>query len=162
MVRYRGFEGTIAQEGANKYRVSGIIKKVDATTIEVTELPLKSWTQNYKETLESWVTGTEKSPAWIKDYKEYHTDSKVHFIIHLSEENMRQAEKEGLESRFKTTTSITTSNLVAHDMHGRIRKYANVNEMIKDFFEIRQTYYHKRKVFGLLSVDLLWIGSYPC
>ena len=155
---YRGFEGSIAPEGASKYRVSGKIRKIDQTTIEITELPLKSWTQNYKEQLESWVTGTDKTPAWIKDYKEYHTDSKVHFVVHVSEEVMRQAEKEGLESKFKTTSSIATSNLVAHDLHGRIRKYASVEEIVKDFFELRQTYYHKRKVDSLYLVFIVGIN----
>jgi DNA topoisomerase-2 len=143
---YRGFEGSIVAEGTNKYRVAGNLRKVDSTTVEITELPLKSWTQNYKELLESWVTGTDKTPAWIKDYKEYHTDSKVYFVIHLSEENMRLAEKEGLESKFKISSSIATSNLVAHDLYGRIRKYASVHEIIKDFFDLRQSFYHKRKV----------------
>ncbi len=72
-----GFEGTTVQETATKYRMSGTIRKTDSTTVEITELPIKTWTQTYKELLESWVAGTEKTPAWIKDYKEYHTDSKV-------------------------------------------------------------------------------------
>jgi DNA topoisomerase-2 len=146
---YRGFEGTIEQESANKYKISGVINKIDSTTIEITELPLRSWTQNYKEWLETCVTGTEKQPAWIKDYKEYHTDSKVHFVIHLTEENMKKAEKEGLEQKFKTSTTITTTNLVCHDLEGRIRKYNSALEIIKDFYELRQTYYHKRKDYML-------------
>lgn len=143
---YRGFEGSIAQEGTNKYRVSGIITKTGPTTVEISELPIRSWTQTYKETLEGWVTGTEKTPAWIKDYKEYHTDSKVHFVINLSEENMAIAEAEGLESKFKVSTTISTSNLVCHDLEGRIKKYGSVLEIISDFYNLRQKFYHKRKV----------------
>ncbi|KAJ3273863.1 DNA topoisomerase 2 [Terramyces sp. JEL0728] len=142
---YRGFEGSIFQEGASKYRVSGTITKTGPTTVEITELPIRSWTQNYKETLEGWVTGTEKTPAWIKDYKEYHTDSKVHFVINLSEENMAIAEAEGLESKFKISTTISTSNLVCHDLEGRIKKYTSVLDIIQDFYHLRQKYYHKRK-----------------
>ncbi|KAJ3252865.1 DNA topoisomerase 2 [Boothiomyces macroporosus] len=142
---YRGFEGSIVQEGTNKYRVSGIITKTGPTTVEISELPIRSWTQAYKETLEGWVTGTEKTPAWIKDYKEYHTDSKVHFVINLSEENMAIAEAEGLESKFKVSTTISTSNLVCHDLEGRIKKYGSVLEIISDFYNLRQKFYHKRK-----------------
>jgi DNA topoisomerase-2 len=143
---YRGFEGTTVSENSSRFRLTGTLKKVDSTTIEITELPIKSWTQNYKETLESWVVGTDKSPAWIKDYKEYHTDSKVHFVIHLDEANMKKAEKEGLEAKFKVSTTVTTSNIVAHDLHGRIKKYNTINEIIKDFYDIRLGFYYKRKV----------------
>jgi DNA topoisomerase-2 len=50
----------------DRYKVSGKIEKLDDNTIEITELPIRSWTQSYKEQLESWVQGTEKVPAFIK------------------------------------------------------------------------------------------------
>ena len=56
-------QGTIEPEGNNKYKVLGNIRKIDSTTVEITELPIRSWTQNYKEQLEAWVTGTDKSPG---------------------------------------------------------------------------------------------------
>lgn len=142
---YRGFAGTIVNEAKDKFRVTGIIKKIDSTTVEITELPLRSWTQVYKEQLEAWVTGTEKSAAWIKDYREHHTDSKVHFVVTLTEESLREAEKEGLEKKFKMTSSVSTSNLVCFDLEGRIRKYENVDEILKNFFDLRKEYYYKRK-----------------
>jgi DNA topoisomerase-2 len=46
--------------------VSGIVRKIDDTTIEITELPIRTWTQNYKDMLESWLTGTDKTPVFIK------------------------------------------------------------------------------------------------
>jgi DNA topoisomerase II len=97
--------------------------------------------------LESWITGTEKQTAWIKDYKEYHTDSKVHFVVTLAEDQMKAAEKEGLEKKFKLTSSVSTSNLVCFDLEGRIKKYSSVDDILKDFFDIRQSYYHKRKEY---------------
>lgn len=106
---------------------------------------MKKWTQDYKEQLEQWISGTEKTPAWIKDYKEYHTDAKAHFVITLSEQQLKEAEKEGLEKKFKLTGSISTSNLVCFDLEGRIRKYDSVNQIIHDFFDLRKEYYQKRK-----------------
>lgn len=43
-----------------------MIERLDDSTVEITELPIRTWTQNYKEMLESWVAGTEKQPAWVK------------------------------------------------------------------------------------------------
>ncbi|KND03704.1 DNA topoisomerase 2 [Spizellomyces punctatus DAOM BR117] len=153
---YRGYKGTIELVGKDKYRVTGVIKKIDETTVEITELPIRTWTQNYKEDLESWLTGTEKQAAWIKDYKEYHTDSSVHFIVTLTEEQMALAEKEGLEKRFKLVSSISTSNLVCFDQEGRIRKYESVEDIFTEFCDLRRKYYQKRKEYLLnqLNSDL--------
>ena len=144
---YRGFKGVIEPAGADKYNVSGIITKTSDTTLEITELPLRSWTQTYKEFLETLLNGTEKTPAFIKDYKEYHTDSSVHFVITLTEANMAKAEAEGLEKKFKIATSLSTSNMVCFDDQGRIRKYANVEQILEDFYHLRLTYYQKRKEY---------------
>lgn len=59
---------------------------------------------------------------------------------------MAKAEEEGLEKRFKISTTISTSNLVCFDKEGRIKKYDNVNDILKDFFEERLKYYQARKV----------------
>ena len=40
---------------------------LDASTVEITELPVKTWTQSYKETvLEPMLAGTDKVPAVIQ------------------------------------------------------------------------------------------------
>ncbi|KAI9012860.1 DNA topoisomerase [Gaertneriomyces semiglobifer] len=153
---YRGFNGSIEQIGQDKYRVSGCISKIDDTTVEITELPIRTWTQNYKEDLESWLTGTEKQASWIKEYREYHTHSNVHFHVTLSEEQMALAEQEGLEKRFKLVSTISTSNLVCFDREGRIKRYESIDEILREFYELRLGHYYKRKQFLLdqLTHDL--------
>ncbi|KAI8819632.1 DNA topoisomerase [Fimicolochytrium jonesii] len=142
---YRGFRGTIESIGKDKFRVTGCIEKIDDTTVEITELPIRCWTQSYKEDLEAWLTGTEKQAAWIKDYREYHTEAAVKFIVTMSEEQMALAEKEGLEKRFKLISSISTSNLVCFDQQGRIRKYDTIEEIFREFYHLRREFYQKRK-----------------
>ncbi|KAI8924994.1 DNA topoisomerase [Entophlyctis helioformis] len=146
---YRGFTGSIEKETGDRYRITGTIRKLDATTVEITELPIRTWTQSYKEQLESWLHGTDKSPAWIRDYKEYHTDSKVHFVVTVSESVMAEAEAEGLEKRFKLTSSMSVSNLVCFDLEGRIKKYESVEDIVRDFYELRRKYYQRRKEYLL-------------
>lgn len=165
---YRGFKGTkrvllthyigtTSQMPKGGYRLTGVIRKLDAVTVEITELPLRSWTQSYKEQLEEWLTGTPKVPAWISDYKEHHTDSRVHFIVTLnSEAEMARAEAEGLEKRFKLSTTIATSNLVCFDMQGRIRKYENVDIILREFYDLRLKYYQRRKDYMLEQLTTEW------
>lgn len=59
-------QGTIEKADKEGYKCSGLIERLDDSTVEITELPIRTWTQNYKEMLESWVAGTEKQPAWVK------------------------------------------------------------------------------------------------
>ena len=46
---------------------SGEVAVLDQGTIEITELPIGTWTQNYKESvLEPLLLGTEKIPIQIQ------------------------------------------------------------------------------------------------
>ncbi|ORX47390.1 type II DNA topoisomerase [Piromyces finnis] len=142
---YRGFRGKIELIGEGKYKVSGEIHKIDETTIEITELPIRTWTQNHKELLESYMTGTEKQPPIIKDYKEYHTDTAVHFRIFVTESMMKKLEEEGLEKKFKISNVINLSNMHLFDPEGRIKKYNKVEDIMEEFYNIRRYMYQKRK-----------------
>lgn len=42
---YKGFKGTIEELGKNQYVNNGEVAIIDSTTIEITELPVKAWTQ---------------------------------------------------------------------------------------------------------------------
>jgi DNA topoisomerase II len=42
------------------YTVTGVIEEVDNSTLRITELPVRRWTQDYKEFLEGLMTGTDK------------------------------------------------------------------------------------------------------
>ena len=144
---YRHFKGTIEQIALDKYRVTGVMRRIDSRTLEITELPIGVWTQSYKEFLESCMQKeTPSSIPLISDYKEYHTDTSVHFILLLTEEMMQLAEQEGLEKRFKLVATLNTSNMVCFDAEGRIKRYTTVESLLRDFYDLRLSYYQKRKV----------------
>ena len=46
---FRGFKGTIEALDDSKYIVNGKISKISDTQVEISELPVKTWTQDYKE-----------------------------------------------------------------------------------------------------------------
>lgn len=149
---YRGWTGTVEKVGDQKFKFTGTIRQIDDEKIEITELPVKMWTQNFKERLEEILKG-EKTPSFIKDYVDYNSPSKVHFIITMaSREAMQKALAEGLENKFKLSTTITTTNLVAFDPEGRINKYATVEDIMKEFYHVRLKYYQERK--KVLLIDL--------
>lgn len=144
---FRGYRGTIERVEADKYRVSGLVEQIDDNTVEITELPIRKWTQDFKEMLEEMTTGVDnKTPPCIKDYEEHHTDTTVHFRVEMSDKDMKAAMDEGLEKRFKLTTSLGTGNMVCFDLNGKIKKYATAEDILQDFFHKRLEYYGLRKV----------------
>lgn len=142
---FRDFKGTVSPMGPDRYKFSGIIKQTGDTELEITELPIRVWTQDFKNRLVD-IIKAEKIPSYIKDYDDYNTHRDVHFVIRMEEKHMKAALEEGLEEKFKLTKSIATSNLVAFDAEGRITKYATVEDIMKDFFNVRIKFYEKRKV----------------
>ena len=59
---YRGFKGTIEKSAKEaSYVVSGVLEEINDTTIRITELPIRRWTQDYKEFLESITIGNDKA-----------------------------------------------------------------------------------------------------
>lgn len=153
---YKGFKGTIDELAKNQYVNNGEVAIIDSTTIEITELPVKTWTQTYKENvLEVMLNGTEKVPALITDYKEYHTDTTVRFVVKMTEERLREAEAAGLHKVFKLQNLLTCNSMVLFDHVGSLKKYESVQDILKEFFELRMKYYVLRKdwLVGMLGAE---------
>lgn len=153
---FKGFKGVIEEVTDNQYMISGEVAIIDSNTIEISELPVKTWTQSYKENvLESMLNGTEKVPPLITDYKEYHTDSTVRFVVKMTQEKLREAEAAGLHKVFKLQNSLTCNSMVLFDHVGSLRKYESVQDILKDFFELRMKYYVLRKdwLVGMLGAE---------
>ncbi|XP_028423903.1 DNA topoisomerase 2-alpha isoform X2 [Perca flavescens] len=153
---YKGFKGTIEKVMDNQYVNSGEVAIIDSTTIEISELPVKTWTQAYKENvLEPMMNGTEKVPPLITDYKEYHTDTTVRFVVKMTPEKLSEAEAAGLHKVFKLQNTLTCNSMVLFDHVGSLKKYDSVQDILKDFFELRMKYYVLRKdwLVGMLGAE---------
>lgn len=144
---WRGWKGTPEQEAPNKYKFNGIVyqDEKNPNEIVVSELPIRMWTDDFKAKLEDIIRG-EKTPSFIKDYKEFNDHKTVHFIIELEEKHMQAALREGLLEKFKLTKTVGTTNLVAFDTQGRIHKYENPEEIMEEYFNYRLDMYAERKV----------------
>ena len=146
---WRGWKGTPEPDptGPNRFRFNGIAYQDPQSPNEVviSELPIRMWTDDFKAKLEDIIRG-EKSPSWIKDYKEFNDHKTVHFVIELEEKHMKSALDEGLIEKFKLTKNVNTTNLVAFDTHGRIHKYENPEEIMEEYYAYRLQMYALRKV----------------
>lgn len=147
---YRGFEGEIVPTKPGKYAVRGTLEEVDEHTIRITELPVRHWTQSYKDWLEKdMLYPTDKKdnklPPKIDSYKEHHTDTTVSFTIEMTPAQFAANAAVGLEKVFKIESSLSTTNMVLFDSEGRIKKYGSACEILEDFYVVRKRLYQQRK-----------------
>ena len=141
---FRDWTGTTEQTRDDQFKFTGTMSLTgNDNEVEITELPVRVWTQDFKDKLEE-VIRAEKSPSFIKDYTEYNTPEKVHFVIKLEEKRMEE-NLQKLYELFKLSKTMATSNLVAFDTQGRIHKYATPLHILEEFYGVRLQFYQKRK-----------------
>lgn len=71
---------------------------------------LYNFLQQYSISFHSLLSCKTKTFCLFSDYKEYNTDTVVHFVITMSREKLIELERDGLHKAFKlqTTASITS------------------------------------------------------
>uniref|UniRef100_A0ACD5TW45 Uncharacterized protein n=1 Tax=Avena sativa TaxID=4498 RepID=A0ACD5TW45_AVESA len=179
---YKGFKGSLTETSSKAtgvtYTITGIIEEVDHTKLRITELPVRRWTVDYKDFLESMCpAGTkekekekekgkdknkeknkdkdkekEKEPPFLEGMRSQCDHASVDFELVLSEKNMDIAKQEGLEKKFKLTTTLGTTNMHLFDSDGKIRKYETPEDVLEEFFKLRFEFYGKRKEVMLENI----------
>ena len=157
---YNNFKGTIKQIEEKKYIIKGSYEIISKDIIKITELPIGTWTQDYKEFLESLLnnkTNKEsktKNENYIKDYNDMSTDNNVEFEIQfypnilvklLNEKHDHNLE--GIEKYLKLYTIQNTSNMHLFNHKEQLCKYDNIYNIIDEYYSIRLEYYNKRKIY---------------
>ena len=88
--------------------------QLNETTLEVTELPIRKWTQDYKEFLDGLIKPDDKNATpTIVEYREHHSNINVHFIVEVTPQKMIDLVASGLEKEFKLTSKISTGAVPA-------------------------------------------------
>lgn len=88
---------------------------MDDTTLEITELPVRKWTQDYKEFLEGLIKPADDKagPPLLADYREHHSDADVHFTLQLLPEAAASCQADGLHAKFKLVNKMSCGVLVS-------------------------------------------------
>ncbi len=141
---WRGFTGVV-EEVNNSYETKGVYE-IKKNKLIITELPIGTWTQNYKEFLEKMYEAdqTNKTKNFI-GYKEHHTDTKVHFEL---EYNNLESIKD-IYKHFHLTTRISINNMHLYSTEGRITKYNTIDDILKEYYILRLKLYEDRRKYQL-------------
>jgi len=147
---YHGFKGSITKDEKGNYVSRGLYTRISDTKVEITELPIGTWTTDYKQLLETILDSDQKL---LKDYENHYTERDVRFVLHLhpgASETLFALDKNGytlFENMFKlhSTKGLSITNMHLYDENGHIRLYESIDDIMRSFFEIRWKMYAKRQ-----------------
>jgi DNA topoisomerase-2 len=159
---YLGFNGTIQKNDksdSNSYVSKGVYRWIDSETVEITELPIGTWTEDYKEFLETMITNGLHNLKYIENH---YTSKNVKFVLHFNG-NVRETLEDKFEQLFKMSSSknMSINNIHLFNKNGAIQKYDTTSEIIKEWAKTRILKYLERKAYQIkiLEKDFLVLSA---
>lgn len=147
---YKDFTGKIIfDESKNRYVTQGVIKKVNMSTLRITELPIGMWNNKYYDILDELI-----KQKIIKDYTKNDTNVLVDITVNIARETLTKMETEAnFHKVFKLESYLSMGNLMLWDTTGKIKRYDTISEIIDEFYEERLKYYQLRKDYMLNKLE---------
>lgn len=175
-----GFKGSIHRVDDVTWQTKGLYVLDDVKhTVTITELPVGTWTKDYKAFLEQRLeveekrnkeakkeakkaeTGSQSSskgeiePCGFKGCDDLYNDVDVCFVLYFTEEGYEAIKDhpEVFEKQFKLTTSWKTTNMTCFDASRTIVKYRTIGDLLEAFLEQRLPLYEARRhaILGILK-----------
>jgi DNA gyrase/topoisomerase IV subunit B len=164
---------------AAKYLIKGTYEIIADRKVRITELPIGTWTDDYKEFLEKLMDapaasvsdkdkGKDKAGATgvpvLKEYMDMSTDSVVDITVtfHPSYPHTPKdlqavvvdadAGTNKLEKLLGLFTTQSTTNMNLFDAREKLRKYGTIYNVIEDYYVERLSLYSKRKAAMLAQL----------
>ena len=164
MPYYHGFQGKVIQTEPNHFMYKGIYETVGPDTIHISELPVKQWTDDYKEHLEEL-----EQKSVIKTYVSLSTDTTISFTVTFPPGKLHELEHgevagnphcNKLEKLMKLCTTATTTNMVAYNKSQEL-EYYTVPKIFEEFIPVREALYVERKanMIAVLRKELVKLSN---
>ena len=155
---FRGFTGKIESISPGSYITRGKVEFVNDSTLQITELPVGTWTEKYIEFLNkiSVERGKETAKNFVRSFRDNSTETQVDITIKINPINLNKWKnkfgKDGvseLENRLKLTSAVGTSNMHMFNEESKMKKFHNIESIILHWFQVRKEIYVKRRDYML-------------
>uniref|UniRef100_A0AAF5PQF5 DNA topoisomerase 2 n=1 Tax=Wuchereria bancrofti TaxID=6293 RepID=A0AAF5PQF5_WUCBA len=151
---FRKFQGTIDETAPRQYSISGKVsyrRLKSGLRAVITELPTGIWNNKYKEK----VLDSAIKNGLISNYEELHTESNVHFILHVVDKPLLSDKKQikALNRLLKLRSVASENSMILFDKKNVLQKYDSTREIFQEFFEVRRQKYMERRECELIIMD---------
>ena len=165
---YKNFKGNIIQKKVNgfkKWFTEGVWSFKSPTTMEITELPIGSWTDDYHQHLENLTINTsekdekKKKNQCIVNYKKCndHDDENIHLILTFKKEKLNDLKEDSKKLKkilkLEESKSCSVSNLHLFDPLGEIVKFNSPEAILRSYYRVRLPFYKKRKEYQIKYLE---------
>ena len=159
---YRGFTGTIESTSPGSFITRGKFNIINDSTVQITELPIGTWTEKYTEFLDkiSVERGKETAKNFVRTFKDDSTETQVNITIKMNPLNINKwgnkFGKDGiseLENRLKLTSALGITNMHMFNENGKMQKFKDIDEIIDQWFPFRAGIYTKRRDYMLKKLQ---------
>jgi len=137
---YSGFTGTIKKIEDSRWITTGVYK-IENLNVIVTELPIGTWTDDYKAFLDKL-----ESENIIYSYKNNSTETTILFTIKIPNDTLWEWKKDNIiEKKLKLTSNLSAKNMHVFNEKSQIVKMECAEEIVYHFWMIRNDYYLRRQ-----------------
>ena len=151
---FKNFSGVIEKIDNHSYLSRGVCQIENKTNIRILELPISTWTLNYKQYIEKIM---DKGKMGLIDIEDVSTDTSVNILLKFENEediNKLQPNNPSVfhdKIRLSSKRKCSCKNIYLFDSTGHIKKF-NIQEIIIEFCKIRKNLYIKRYKHQLLEL----------
>jgi DNA topoisomerase-2 len=150
---YKGFKGTIIKKGTNKWISVGKIEYIDKNTIEIIELPVGIWKDDFKQKLNELLDANLIKSMIINDADEKKNANDICYRIKLNEP-IEKTDLPDLIKFFKLEKNINGTNMVAFDENKVIQTYDSAEDILWTFYKYRLNFYEKRYNYLKKTIEI--------
>jgi DNA topoisomerase-2 len=157
-----GFKGTIHRTTETTWVTKGKAEWDDnKKTITVTELPVGTWTKDYKVHLDTLCTNTRVSDKEkgikpiLESFDDLYNDTEVKFILYFDSDTYfeMRTDPAAAEKMLQLNTAWHTTNMVCFSPEMKIKRYGTVGDMMEDYYQVRLTGYETRKALEIARLE---------
>ena len=159
---WHGFTGTVHRTTETTWQTKGKAVWDDAKhTITVSELPVGTWTKDYKVYLDTLCTGDKEKgiKPVLESFDDLYNDTEVKFILYFDSDTYYEmlTDKVAADKMLQLTTTWHTTNMVCFSPEMKIKRYGTVGDMMEDYYQVRLKGYEIRKELEIkrLQRDLM-------
>jgi DNA topoisomerase-2 len=141
---FQGFTGTVEKDTDNRFKISGVAKRINTTTVEITEIPVGIELAKYISILQKL-----KDKDVIKGFTDKSDKEKFNFIISFTRQQLKKLDTD--EKLYDTLKLIKYETEIynAVDEDNAVETFKSIGDIFDYYIKVKLKYTQNRKDYLL-------------